>query len=185
MSIRRAADGSTAVSLARRARSGLASLLSPVSRRLAAVDRALASLVRGSWLYRWLTADPDPEPVVIDLRETHTVGPVLAVLERVGPGRAGSRVAAASGVLAERIAAAPARAVGFAITLGFAASLLATALGGPLTPVVYGFHALGLLVGLVALRERRPAEELADAPVWGPLIAVFAPPPAPDDEGDR
>lgn len=41
-----------------------------------------AVLARRSWLYRWLTAEPEPEVVVIDLRETYTVGPMLAVLDR-------------------------------------------------------------------------------------------------------
>jgi hypothetical protein len=38
-----------------------------------------------SWIYRWLTAEPEPEVVVIDLRETYTVGPFLAVLDTVTP----------------------------------------------------------------------------------------------------
>jgi hypothetical protein len=41
---------------------------------------------RHSFLYRWLTKEPDPEVVVIDLRETYTVGPLIAVLDRLaGP----------------------------------------------------------------------------------------------------
>lgn len=42
-----------------------------------------ATIVRGSWLYRWLTAEPEPTVVTIDLRETYTVGPILKLLERV------------------------------------------------------------------------------------------------------
>jgi len=41
------------------------------------------SVVRHSVCYRWLTADPDPSVVVIDLRETYTVGPFVRLLERV------------------------------------------------------------------------------------------------------
>ena len=37
--------------------------------------------IRGSWLYRWLTAEPDPDVIVIDLRETRIVGPILRVLD--------------------------------------------------------------------------------------------------------
>jgi hypothetical protein len=37
----------------------------------------------GSALYRWLTAEPEPEVIVIDLRETWTVGPLLRVLDRM------------------------------------------------------------------------------------------------------
>lgn len=43
----------------------------------------LATVTRDSWLYRWLTAEPEPEVVVIDLRETYTVGPLIAALDRV------------------------------------------------------------------------------------------------------
>jgi hypothetical protein len=32
-------------------------------------------------VWRWLTAEPDPDVIVIDLRETLTVGPVIAVLD--------------------------------------------------------------------------------------------------------
>jgi hypothetical protein len=39
--------------------------------------------VRASFLYRWLTAEPEPEVVVIDLRETYAVGPLLAILDSV------------------------------------------------------------------------------------------------------
>lgn len=47
------------------------------------------TFVRNSWLYGWLTAEPEPEVIVIDLRETWTVGPFITVLdwaiERVTP----------------------------------------------------------------------------------------------------
>lgn len=43
----------------------------------------IRSAVRGSTLYRWLTTEPEPDVVVIDLRETRTVGPVLALLDRI------------------------------------------------------------------------------------------------------
>lgn len=38
---------------------------------------------RHSFLYRWLTAEPDPNIVVIDLRKTYTVGPVISTLDRL------------------------------------------------------------------------------------------------------
>lgn len=50
--------------------------------RLSNLATAGRRYVMGSWLYRWLTAEPDPDVVVIDLRETMTVGPWLAALER-------------------------------------------------------------------------------------------------------
>lgn len=38
---------------------------------------------RHSLLYRWLTKEPDPDVIVIDLRETSTVGPIIALLDRL------------------------------------------------------------------------------------------------------
>lgn len=56
---------------------------SSTTRSLAA---RLSGWVRASYLYRWLTAEPDPDVVVIDLRETYAVGPVIALLDwLVGP----------------------------------------------------------------------------------------------------
>jgi len=42
----------------------------------------IGTAVRNSYLYRWLTKEPDPEVIVIDLRETWTVGPIIALLDR-------------------------------------------------------------------------------------------------------
>lgn len=43
----------------------------------------LSQWVRAGYLYRWLTAEPDPDVVVIDLRETYAVGPVIALVDRL------------------------------------------------------------------------------------------------------
>jgi len=42
----------------------------------------LRGFVETSWLYRWLTAEPDSEVIVIDLRETLSAGPVLAQIDQ-------------------------------------------------------------------------------------------------------
>ena len=39
--------------------------------------------VRHSFIHRWLTKEPDPDVVVIDLRETYAVGPVIGLLDRL------------------------------------------------------------------------------------------------------
>jgi hypothetical protein len=46
------------------------------------VSARVTTAVRSSVLYRWLTKEPEPEVIVIDLRETWTVGPILALLDR-------------------------------------------------------------------------------------------------------
>ncbi|QLG60231.1 hypothetical protein [Halorarum salinum] len=45
--------------------------------------RWLSETVRNSFIYRWLTKEPEPEVFVIDLRETWTVGPVIRLLDHV------------------------------------------------------------------------------------------------------
>jgi hypothetical protein len=45
------------------------------------VVESVAGFVEGSYLYRWLTAEPEPDVVVIDLRETYTVGPFIRLLD--------------------------------------------------------------------------------------------------------
>lgn len=182
MSLRRAAERSRVVRLTGRVRDRLATRFEPITRRLDAIDRALLQIVHGSRLHGWLTADPDPELIVIDLRETYTIGPIIALLDRVASTVDVSPLTTTVGDLIRRIVAAPARAVGGVLCLAFSASLLATIAAGDLTWPVYLFHALGLGLGLVAFRERRNAASLAEAPVWGTLLAVFAPPPAPDED---
>jgi len=49
------------------------------------VRARLLEITKASWIYRWLTAEPEPEVIVIDLRETHTVGPFFAMLNAVTP----------------------------------------------------------------------------------------------------
>lgn len=51
--------------------------------RLARAGRTTASYARNSSLYEWLTREPEPEVIVIDLRETRTVGPVISLLDHV------------------------------------------------------------------------------------------------------
>lgn len=50
---------------------------------IATATKILARYVRHSFLYRWLTTEPDPDVIVIDLRETYTVGPLIALLDRL------------------------------------------------------------------------------------------------------
>jgi len=45
----------------------------------------ITEVTRASGLYRWLTAEPEPDVIVIDLRKTYTVGPFIAVLDAIAP----------------------------------------------------------------------------------------------------
>ncbi|MFC6787119.1 hypothetical protein ACFQFH_14900 [Halobaculum halobium] len=78
--------GSTIASLADAARTSSFSTL----------RTRISTFVQNSWLYTWLTKEPEPEVIVIDLRETWTVGPFIALLdwliERVLPYWRGSMI---------------------------------------------------------------------------------------------
>ncbi|MUV59818.1 hypothetical protein [Halobacterium sp. CBA1126] len=74
--IERVLDGSRIVDAAQR-------VLTTATRWLGSTTDRLTRVVQGSFLYRWLTAEPDPEVIVIDLRETYTVGPFIAILDRI------------------------------------------------------------------------------------------------------
>lgn len=46
------------------------------------VTTRVETIGRSSYCYRWLTDEPNPDVIVINLRETRTVGPFLGLLER-------------------------------------------------------------------------------------------------------
>jgi hypothetical protein len=52
---------------------------------LAHVLALFTTWVCNSFIYNWLTKEPEPDVIVIDLRETYTVGPVIAILDRLAP----------------------------------------------------------------------------------------------------
>lgn len=61
----------------------LQSLHDTASPRISAVRSWTIGVIRRSFIYRWFTTPPEPEVIVIDLRETATIGPVLFLLERI------------------------------------------------------------------------------------------------------
>jgi len=67
-----------------RALTGKFAAMSEGSTLVGAAERLVSrieTITRHSYGYRWLTAEPDPSVVVIDLRETRTVGPFVRLLE--------------------------------------------------------------------------------------------------------
>jgi hypothetical protein len=49
--------------------------------RTASWTRLVQHWIKVSWLFQWLTKEPEPDVILIDLRETITVGPVLHLLD--------------------------------------------------------------------------------------------------------
>ncbi|MFC4451021.1 hypothetical protein [Halorussus aquaticus] len=52
---------------------------------VAGIIRTLVRWTHHSLCYRWLTKEPEPEVIVIDLRDTYTVGPFIALFHRISP----------------------------------------------------------------------------------------------------
>jgi len=140
--------------------------------------------VRGSVLYRWLTAEPEPDVIVIDLRETRTVGPVLRVLDRVVASVAaaaeGSRFVAAGRRVGDGVRDAPLRAAGLvAFAVGVVALVVgAGALGDP-SAVRLGGGAVLCVVGVLGLRDDRDWETLRGTRPVELLRRAFEPPEPP------
>lgn len=140
--------------------------------------------VRRSFLYRWLTAEPDPEVIVIDLRETWTVGPILAVFERLLIGlhraQAGSRVGSVFRATTTALRASPIRVIGTIVAALGATLTIATLLtSGATTRVVIGL--VVLLIGVIATRDDRDWETLRETQLVEVLQRVLEPPAPPED----
>lgn len=181
---RGALSTATVTSLYRRARDvgGAAvegSFLSTAADRLGAITRA-------SWLYRWLTSDPDPDVVVIDLRETIVLGPVLAVLDALVTAGAdrwqGARVRSlferATASLADRpIRIASALALGALLT-----ELIARLAVGTPSAGAIGVRLLATSLALAGTRVTISREQVSDSRTADALVALFEPPPPPDGD---
>lgn len=149
------------------------------------IDRSHAILVR--WIrssrgYRWLTSEPDPDVIVIDLRETWTVGPLIAVVGRLWAGF--DRAAADSAVVSvgsgaiDRTLSAPIRVAGVA-ALGVSVLLAGSAIAtGRINRMLVAVAVA--VVGAVALFETRSWAELRETRIGTLFVSVFVPPEPPD-----
>lgn len=136
------------------------------SRIVGAVRSSIAQLgryVRGSSLAQWFTAESDPKVIVIDLRETWTVGPFISVLDRILPklnrSLEQSRTAALATVAATAMRAVPIRVLGIVLMLLGAVVTIGTLLmTGARSGVVLRVLILGglvILTGAMATLDRR------------------------------
>ncbi|MDB9249188.1 hypothetical protein PN419_09310 [Halorubrum ezzemoulense] len=151
-------------------------------------DRA-TDAVRDSFLYRWLTAEPDPDVIVIDLRETWTVGPFIrlldAVLDRLLPALDDSRLATAARAAARYTLAAPVVVGGLAVLVAGLGLGLASVAGGTLGTTRLGVAAGLVAAGAVATRERRSWAELRETRPVELLVAALEPPEPSDADASE
>ncbi|WP_424017662.1 hypothetical protein ACOZ4N_17595 [Halorientalis pallida] len=153
--------------------------------RVGSATATLGDWIRASWCYRWLTADPDPDVIVIDLRETYTVGPIIRVLDGVVDPLAESWEGSAAESTLSGIADAPVRALGIVAAVAvLTETALSLALGGFTQS---GLLTRAVLFGLAAVAIQVPlsASELAETRTGRLLRAVFEPPEPPSEETER
>lgn len=143
------------------------------------VESTLGRWARGSRLVGWFLVAPDPGVVRIDLRESALLGPPLGLATWVGgrTGRlvAGSSLAGADSRTAARVAAAPLRWLGAALTAVSLVAVLVGASGGE----VPGGPLVIVGVALLLTRERRSGSELAATRLGRALEGAFEPPDEP------
>ncbi|NUE02293.1 hypothetical protein HUB97_07290 [Halorubraceae archaeon YAN] len=152
--------------------------------------------IESSWLYRWLTAEPDSEVIVIDLRETFSAGPVLRQLDRrirdvisVIPSSLGLR----NGFhLRSRVVERPLRVCSFVLLVGVLAGLSSLVLTGSEIGISTFFLLAMLLVAvrgtqstrsLAAVQEAWWYERVSASIESSVFMDAVEPPPAADDRG--
>lgn len=152
--------------------------------RLSSIGETCRRYVTASYLYRWLTKEPDPEVIVIDLRETRTVGPFIRLLDRTIVGLVPiwrrSRAKALTDGVAGAIRTAPFRVGGVVLAATVVANLL-FALATQSVSISGAIVHLGLLaVAAVGVRSSTSLAELLDTGIAQLLIATFEPPEPPE-----
>ncbi|WP_256393046.1 hypothetical protein [Natronoarchaeum rubrum] len=151
--------------------------------RLTAVAAKCRRYVVSSYLYRWLTKEPDPDVIVIDLRETRTVGPFIrlldAVIEWLIPIWRESRAKALIEDINVAIRDAPLRVGGAALAAAILTHLLFTLVAQSFSIASAVVH-VGLLgVAAISIRSSVTLEELLDTKTAQFLLSTFEPPDPP------
>ena len=155
--------------------------------RSATVGKEIKETAVNSFIYRWLTTEPDPDVIVIDLRQTWSIGPLIAGINRtvteLTPGVSNSTITA----LGERIGSVgqrrPIKIVSLFVLSAVFVGLLGGALTGGLSAAAVVFL-LGVAVSAVlGLRSTTTLEELTETRTAKLLVAVFEPPEPPETPG--
>jgi hypothetical protein len=169
-------DGSITVSLIRRGRQWITST---ANRSTNVIQRVVA----GSFIYRWLTAEPEPEVIVIDLRETWTVGPVIELVDRLLEEFTQSAQTSTlmsgvhNGVTAFR--ERPVNVVSFGVIASALGVLLVGGLTQSLSVVSAVVAILVAIVGMFGLGSQRALNDIQETKVAQLIISAFEPPEPP------
>ena len=159
--------------------------------RLVGLGAEGRGVVESSFAYQWLTSEPEPEVIVIDLRETRALGPLIRGVDRgVSEFAARSRtstVVEGSRWVGSAVRARPIQVVSAAVLVAmFVSSVLVVSVGLISAPLLLGQL---LVAGLAALglRSRSSLGELLETRVGRGIVAAFEPPEPPErvDDGSR
>lgn len=154
--------------------------------RLAGIGTTLQRVVTASLVYAWLSEDPEPQVVVVDLHETVVVGPFLHVLETVV--HATGRVAAGSGVVrvaedaATRTTERPLRVASVLAMTAVVSNVAVVATTGRLDAVGLWLRLCLVLVCTAGLRSDASMDDLRDSRPAAILAAILEPPPVDDSD---
>jgi hypothetical protein len=140
---------------------------------------------RSSYCYRWLTKEPDPDVIVIDLRETYTVGPILAAMDQAGEFVAGTRAGQTGADWLQSAASAieqrPIRLFSIVALVALVTNTVVTLALGGLGPTGLGIRLLVLGGLLLGTRSSATAADLADSWLW----KLLEPPELEEDAAGR
>jgi hypothetical protein len=156
---------------------------------LAALGTVLAQLVRTSFLYRWLTAEPEPEVVVIDLRETYTVSPILAVLDSVfgtlGRAWQSAGVGNVTDSTHDALRESPIRAVSLVVLAALLTNLAVSVVSGTLSTTGLAVRLAGVAIAALGTQIRVSWTQCTESATYRYLVAALEPPEPPEsDESD-
>jgi hypothetical protein len=145
----------------------------------------LGQWARSSFLYRWLTAEPDPDVIVIDLRETYTVGPVLAILDAVLAPLArawrGASVESAAQSLEAHLRRHPVRVVSLLVLVALLTELGVTLVFRSPSQTGLGVRLLFVGIALAGTRIGISWDECTDSVTYRALVAALEPPEPPSE----
>ncbi|WP_436344060.1 hypothetical protein [Natronorubrum sp. FCH18a] len=141
-------------------------------------------VLESSFAYQWLTSEPDPEVIVIDLRETRAVGPVIRAVDRVGS-ELEARSTTSTVVSCVRrfvsvVRARPIRAVSAVVLSAVIASLALVVSRGLASEPILLAQLLVAGLATLGLRSRSSLKELLETRVGRVLVAAFEPPEPPE-----
>lgn len=133
----------------------------------------------GSLLWRWITAEPDPQVIVIDLRNTYTVGPFFLIvdqfIELLDGAVANSRFVIVTRLFFEASRAAPIRTLGSIVAAGCGIALFGGTVLGVLTLLRVIILATLAMLGLAAIRISISWSEIVNSWVTQRLATAIKP----------